>query len=639
MPISTSTTFSSVPYKTASIGLSSVPVFNVETRKVALQIPNFIDTSSISFQDLDVRVDTAVLNTVSAAETASTPLVARSFFSTTVLGFTTSPAKIGPFFHPLSLQVGSPPISQNPFKVTTSLLSVPARCLYLLNGSRMTQGFRTVSPIKNEYTSFVTVASGITTSGSLLLIDLLGPQLFNLVPASGGSYVDPSTDISFDLIDTGGATIVPGTVDIYINGIQVIDAGADVTPGGFGSTVFTQISDSFYQFLFTSASGYDLGEYVNVSGIAADDITPSANTTIFSYNFHVWGAEPLYASISGSADVDAPFLDNLDPLPAQVEVAVDADIILDIVDLHTGVNPSSVLIHIDDRLAVSGNTNVNPDELILSVSGYDSNRSYTYEIDFLSNLNFSDTVSVNVVAEDLYNPPNTFSGSYSFTTQANAHLVASGLQIEEDFTFIGMSVGESYVTTSSTPFTIKYVNLQDLPIDTVASNVQLNGSVIPSLFTSVTGSLAHYEVSFELEPDYLSDSTLTFHVQQSGTVSGNLVFSQYTTELLWGYEVCYDAAGTLLRESDFQSVVQICDSADSATLSAEVLEFSTEPFLRESLGASIVGISSPSNSVLATVESNNTFFEYGKIMNFTLEAEDFAGNQLIFNWSFTIEDK
>ena len=41
----------------------------------------------------------------------------------------------------------------------------------------------------------------------------------------------------------------------------------------------------------------------------------------------------------------------------------------------------------------------------------------------------------------------------------------------------------------------------------------------------------------------------------------------------------------------------------------------------------------------ATIESNNPFFEYGKVIVLEIEADDLEGNQLRLTHTFVIEDK
>jgi hypothetical protein len=411
-----------------------------------------------------------------------------------------------------------------------------------------------------------------------------------------------------------------------------------VTPGHYGTTTFSKISDSFYQFQFISASSFDLGSYVNVSGKTVDDITPSANWTYFSYNFQIWEEGTIGGTISGSPDLLPPYLSNLDPAILNLNVPVDSDINLDIIDDHTGVDFTTVTISINDTLVWSGESEISPSYASVVQTLISGGKSGRYVIDPVSNMDFDTYMTVSVSASDLFTPPNVLDTAYLFKTQANGHLLASGLQIEVDSTYEDFLISQTYPTTSSTPFVIDYIDTSGSGISISGSYVALNGTTISSTFVSVTGSTSHYKVYFNLTPDYTTDADLLFHVQQSGTFLGNIVSRDFTTELLWGYSVCYDPDGDFKFDATVESLISIQDQGDFPTTSHLYNEFNTIPMWNQNLYGQIIGIDPPIDPLSGEILSHNTYFERGKTMYMRLEAKDYAGNLLEYEWKFTIED-
>ena len=638
MPLIISGTINSTGPIAVQGGVGVTDTQNTQTQIVATQIQDVIATEGIGYQEDGIISSSGALSLTEALDPIYGALTTQLFFQELEAGFSVVPSILDAVHHPMRLVVGRPPIAINPFRVHTPLYLTQKNCISVFQGGRVRAGFSTVPNTQSEFGVLIASGVGLTVSGDLNLIDVLGPELFNLIPSSGSEFNDPSTTVSFDLIDTGGSDIVSSGVDIYVNGTQVIDAGIDVTPSGFGSTTFTAVSPTFYEFLFIPSGDFTLGSTVNISGVAFDSVTPSANVTNFSYDFQVWDLGDLAANISGAPDITAPSLLNLDPFSGEIEVPVDSNIYLEIVDEHTGVDFSTLRIFYRNALIVSGTTNVNTSLATATLTPISGGKSISVDIDPVINMNFSETVQIEVQASDLFDTPNELDTSYLFITQTNSQLLASGLQIFQDAVYTDMDIDETYVTTSSTMFVIDYLNTSGTPLNVSGgSNVQLNGVVIPSSFVSVTGSNAHYQVFFDLEPDYEEEAILTFHVQQSGTVSGNIVSRDFNTRLLWGYEVCYDSSRPLPREQDFYTTIQVCDFADAPSLGSEIKEFSSELFRKNDLIATIYPKLAPAQDITAEYLSNNATFQPGKTMDLVLEASDFAGNELIFSWSFTIE--
>jgi hypothetical protein len=450
------------------------------------------------------------------------------------------------------------------------------------------------------------------------------------------TYNNPDTSVSFDLIDTGGSSVATSGVKVYVDDVLVVEAGVPVVPSGLGYATFSKISDSYYSFQYTPTSPFSPDRQIIISGTAYDSESP-ANVEYFSYYFKVWKTADLTASIVGLADAEAPYLTNLLPGDLAEDVVVTSDVSLDVVDDHTGVDLDTVAIFIEGDLVYSG-TELLSDAYALTVSGVYNDRGYRFIFDPVTNFDYGQDVEVRVLASDSFVPANSVDTAYYFTTVANAHLVASGLEVYEDGAYVDMFVGASYTTSSSTMFHINYFNLSGTGIDLSESKVYLNGTELSSTITPVGGSTTEYDVYFEIDPDYTTDADLVFHVQQSGTVSGEAVYRDFTTELLWGYEFCYDEE-RLLHDRNYIMVAKTADRGFYPTYTSLVKEFETGPMAGNSLRAEIRGIRPPSRDIGAIYFSNSTYFWYGRTMYIEVEANDFAGNILLYNWYFTIEDE
>jgi hypothetical protein len=628
MPIVVSTGLS-VKEPTITVGAVQLLSDSIQGTTVAEQTGDLVETLELKQLDTTIEAGSALILKDSELN-VSGPLSLRDT-ALEVLGYLRDESVTINTKTPLSLRIGTVPFHLHPNKIVTRFFQIQSKhILFHRTPVALTDRFlRATGP------AYLT-STGVSASGTLELLDIFGPQVFNEEPESWSSFNNPDSVITFDLIDTGGSDISMSDTEIHINGTPVIQAGADVTPSGFGTTTFSPVSTSYYQFQFISSTPFSPDSPVTVSG-RSSDTTVSGNVEYFSYDFWVWKTGDLFATITGVADTFPPFVENLDPYAGEVEVPVYSDILLTVNDLHTGVDLSSIVLGVEGETVFSGSENASTDYTVSYTQTADG-RGYNFTINPSSDFEFSQEVDVSIYAEDLFSPANTLDVSYSFNTIAHAHLIASGLQIYQDTAYESMEIASSYPTTSSTQFHITYMNLSGTGLSTSGSSVLLNGVEIPSTITPVSGNPYNYDVFFELSPDYTDDADLTFHVVQSGTVSGIEVYRDFDTELLWGYEFCYDNE-RLPYDTEMHYSVQVCDRADKPSLSALVKSFTTVPMDSQRMYASIVGIDPPAEDLWAMLTSNNTFFEYGKTMNLELEVADYSGNIRTFEWSFTIEDE
>ena len=486
----------------------------------------------------------------------------------------------------------------------------------------------------SAYENELLIWSGST---SLEQIDIFGPRLINKYPIPDSIFNNPLTNISFTLTDQEHTTIVTSSIVMAINNIPVISGGINITPSGYGITTFIQQDAWTYDFSFTPVSGFDPDSLVIISGSAIDNYVPQ-NYGIFGYSFSVYTNTDLSATISGSPDSFPPYIQNLTPFNTQIEVLPYTDISFDIVDDHTGVDYESIQLSLNDILLWSGGYQFNADYANVSiVSGV---QKYSVTINPATDFDFATLVSGNIKASDRFTiSPNVLDYSYIFTTVQNSHLLASGLQVYSNGSWVDMINSNSYyITQTGVDFRLNYLNLLGSGISITGSYITCNDIVISSSILPVSsGSL--YDVYFTLIPDYYHDVNLQFHLVQETNISGTEVYRDFFNTLLWGAEVCYDPDVNLSFDTKYPIVIQSSDLADWNTISTLDYSFTTIPLSNSNLSAEIIGLAYKNNDIYSTILSHNPYFEYGKTMNMQFAAEDYAGNKLVYNWEFVIQNR
>jgi len=487
---------------------------------------------------------------------------------------------------------------------------------------------------------------GVTFTGGQLLnlfldqVDVRGPDILNIIPLSGSSFNNPQTNVSFDIRDSEGSNVVSGSFSVAVNNLLLVSGGVTVCPPGSGSVTYSRITNSLYQFVFNPSSNFlQQNNPVVVSGRVQDDET-IANVTNFTYDFNVWHIDGLAAMISGSPDIQSPYLKNLNPSIAQTQILPSANINLSITDDHTGLEPSSVTILVNSIPAVLSGTAVNTD-YVTSISNIDSGNGRQYIINPVNNFSYNSAVTVQVSGSDRFSiAPNYLNQTYTFFTQSNTHLLASGLQLNINGTYTDLNILNSLpISTTGTDFRITYLNLLGLGVNPSGSYVSCNGQTISGAsFVPVSGNNI-YDVYFSMTPDFLTDCDLQFHLEQTTLISGAIVFNDYTTELLWGAQYCFDSDTNFTYSTDISVITQACDTAFNPTQSSLSYRFLTNQSPSNNLSAEIIGLEDIHQNLISNIISNNPFFEYGKTMTLNIEAEDFAGNKLEYTWSFIIEQK
>lgn len=526
----------------------------------------------------------------------------------------------------------------------------------------------------------------VTSSGILTQVDDLGPYIINTSPISGSVLNDPYQEVKFRIQDNATTNISGGTINIYINSIPFVENGVILQP----DTFLSPISLREYDFEYTNISGFDLGSTVEISGSAADVL---GNITEFAYTYRVWDELNLGVVVSGAPDIEAPYLFSSNPSNLQLNVNQNTDIQFILKDDHTGIDINTLIVDIDGENVISG-LNINS-----SYGTYEFNQTINKrELEVTINpniaLGFGRDVNIDIQVADLFNQaPNTLNTSYSFETEINSYLIVSGLHIFSETNFIPFDIADVFDSKTPTEFFIDYINTSGTGIDINTSKIIKNGTIIPSDFIPITGSDSHYRVFFELTPDYTTRSLLNFYIQSKGetlpfgsqfdlaaeiigittdevfdlsaqiipnvllldliasiigtetiidlegryTPRTDFIFKNFSKELYWGYEVCYSGE-ELPYESKVQTRFNTQNQGCKTKKSTYVSSIYTEPFPNSDLRAEILAEGVNNVTLSGYIESINPFFEYGKTMNLVLEAADFAGNKLLFSWSFTIED-
>lgn len=477
----------------------------------------------------------------------------------------------------------------------------------------------------------------------LTLSDETGPRPINIYPVPGTVYNNPLDPIEFNFIDQEGSNVVKPSIYIYINNNVVVSGGNLVNPlvGISGVVTLDEVNLQNYKFKFIPSSLSPLSDDspVVVSGSAVDSHIP-ANYGSFSYSYEVWSTKDLIGYIFGGDDEDIPYLCNLNPSIGQIEVGIDSNIFLEIIDAHTGLNTQSVIIEVDGEVVISGGALVNNTFGTVILNNTNNGRGRSYEINPSVNFKFWHPVQVRVYAEDLFTPSiNILDTTYSFTTTSNAHLTVSGLKIYSDSVWKDFNIDEAYpITLTGVQFRTKYINQLETGVNVTNSKVKLNNIDLVSNFQEVTPN-KEYDVFFNVIPDYKTESNLTFYIEQETPVSGNILFNNFYSLILWGAEYCYDNETKFSYDTRLPVAVQVYNYGDRSFQDALVYSFNTVPMPSLRLHGEIYPINPPSDFIQGYLESHNNFFEYGKTLNFEVEAKDFAGNILNYKWTLKIEER
>jgi hypothetical protein len=483
-------------------------------------------------------------------------------------------------------------------------------------------------------------ASGFpfTISGSddINQVDQTGPFFDETSPASGTSLNAPDTQVQFHIKDSGSA-LDGGTIDIFIDELQVITAGTTVTGALWPIATKTVLAPNNIEYIFTRSEPFPQQSVVTVSGQMSDFATPP-NLTDDSYTFTIIGSGSLNATISGAPDADAPVITPVDPVSGQTQVSPDTEILWTTTDNARGVDPSTIKLFLNGGLRVDGSVATDGSLTRVANAGKGFDDTYVPDGPFA----FGTTVTGTIEAAD--NAGNPGSLTYEFTitpddtlgianfflAQNESTLLTSGTELSvcvEDFTY-GVNVSGTYLT--------------------------INGAVPGGLATAVSGTPssgtgpAKVTFSVLLEPLVDFRENLAVFVHAENNFPGAFpVIKEKMYVLRPGYDVTWpnrteDQEGgpeeVLPFLQNIQVLTDVKNFAKNFGIASSFFKFLIEEQPFADLGASLEANIKVAD-LSATLTSLNPFFVYGKTMILEIEADDLEGNQLRFTHTFTIEPK
>ncbi|KKM14682.1 hypothetical protein LCGC14_1703670, partial [marine sediment metagenome] len=191
-----------------------------------------------------------------------------------------------------------------------------------------------------------TLEGPISISGSadITQFDGLAPFFDETQPVSGTRFNDPNNlDVEFHIKDNG-VGLDTAVMDVFIDGLQVIDSSATITSATWPTAFRTVLGPNDFQFKFVRSAPFDQQATVVVSGELGDT---DGNTIKTEYDFTMLGSGTLGATISGSPDADPPIITPINPVDLQASVSPDTSLIWTLSDIAAGVDPAATRLYIN----------------------------------------------------------------------------------------------------------------------------------------------------------------------------------------------------------------------------------------------------------------------------------------------------
>ncbi|MBD3260708.1 MAG: hypothetical protein GF334_03390 [Candidatus Altiarchaeales archaeon] len=479
-------------------------------------------------------------------------------------------------------------------------------------------------------------ASGLsfTISGSddINQIDQTGPFFDETVPLSGTRFNPTTGFVSFHVKDAA-SDLDQGNVDVWIDGLQVVDAGSTITGSVWPSATKQVISDRDIQYEFTRFQDFTPQSTVVVSGELTDLADPVSNQTITDYSFTILGSGSLDATISGAPDGTPPTIIPTDPEDLDTQISPNTNLLWSITDDASGVDPASV------KLLINGATKIEND--VASAGSFsrtaNSQRGFDYVYNPLGAFTFGETVTGTIEASD--RDGNSSSLDYEFTITPD-----DTLEIKDFF----LAENQSTLITSGTEIS---VCVEDLThgVNVSGTEFLINGTVPSGLVVTTSGAgpdKVTYSVPAAGIVDFRSDINVFVHAENNFPGAFPVVKEELFV-LRPGYDVNWWNRSTDTSEgaeevfpyiTSIQVLAEVKNFAKNFNDASLFYRFLTENQQHADLGASIVS-NIKTADLPASVSSLNTIFEYGKEIVLELEVADLEGNQLSFTHTFTIEPK
>jgi hypothetical protein len=480
----------------------------------------------------------------------------------------------------------------------------------------------------------VTSGTPFTISGSedISQLDETPPFFDETAPASGTRFNPTEGTLSFHVKDQH-STLDNTNIDVWADGIQIVNASTVQTSATWPSGNRTTISTRDIRYDFTRVTDYDQQSTVTVSGELADLASPSSNQAIIEYDFTVLGSGTLDATISGAPDGTPPVIILDYPDDLETQVSPDTDISWSLTDNASGVDPTTVrflingAVKIENDLAVAGsfsrvaNTQRGFDYIYHPAGGFTFGQTVTGTIeadDFVGN-------SVSQDYEFTITPDNTLEITNFFIDQGSSILTNSGTQISfciEDATH-GVNVSGSYVLANGLVPSGLVITSSGAGPDKLTYSFPAAGTINSRTDVDVFVHAENFfpgpfpvikEQNFNLRPGY----EVEWHNRSTGPGAGADTVFPYTTNI--------------------QVLAEVLNFGKNFNQGDLFYRFLTEEQHSAGLGASLVSNIKVAD-LPAYLNSLNTIFEYGKTIVLEVEVADNEGNQLSFTHTFTIENK
>jgi hypothetical protein len=447
------------------------------------------------------------------------------------------------------------------------------------------------------------------------------PVLQNQDPAPSETGVEVDHNVYLEIIDTGNG-VDASSVVLTVGG--TIAWSGDLQQNGF-VVVKTSITDGF-SYDIDPPDNFDEGISVTVD-VVADDLAPTPNNLTTNYSFDTVAAAP-------------PVLQNQNPAPSDTNVSPYTNIYLELVDTGSGVDASSVVLEVNSVTVWTGDAAPNPNYGVTKTPIADG---YSYEIDPVNPFAEGDSITVDVVADDLAITPNNLTTSYGFDiipigppvlqnqnpapSQAN---VATDTNIYLEIVDLGIGLDESTVVLSVEGVTVW------------TGDAQQPGYVVTK--TPIANGF-----SYDINPDALLPEAENVLVEvYAEDLSANVLNTSYTFDTISNppYIDGQDPApGSSGHAADKDITFNVKDVAGGAGLDLSTIRIWVEGNL--AFDGSIIAFLPPYdgwNTVRNSIPNGYNFvidktsnWPYG-LITVRCYAEDGVGNVVDETWDFSTTD-
>ncbi len=473
-----------------------------------------------------------------------------------------------------------------------------------------------------------TLEGPISISGTadITQFDGVPPFFDETQPVSGTRFNDPNNlDVEFHIKDNG-VGLDTAVMDVFIDGLQVIDSSATITSDTWPTAFRTVLGPNDYQFKFVRSASFDQQATVVVSGELGDT---DGNTIKTEYDFTMLGSGTLGATIIGLTDADPPIITPINPVDLQASVSPDTSLIWTLSDIAAGVDPAATRLYINGVIRLENDVAINGS---FSRVGTPQD-GFTYTFDPDEQFEFASTVTGTIQATDLATSPNTDSLDYEFIIAPT-----DSLQITNFF----LSDGESTLLTSGTAIEVDVIDTL-FGVNVSGTFLTINGTTPTGISTSVITSGIRFNIPAEPIIDYREDLEVLVHAEN--LFPGDFPqIEEETFRLLPGYDVTW--ANRILDEFEvvfpyitrIEVLADIKNFAKTFNASSEFFNFLTENQAASDMGALLISNIKVAD-MPATLTVLNTFYEYGKTIVLEIEVDDLDGNQLRFTHTYKIEPR